>query len=288
MSLDPAQIPHITARSASDIAKASGSSFLASFRFLRPDQRVAFNAVYAFFRIADDCVDELATPALKRQALSYWRSELGAVYHGTPLHPVMRELRDAVARFSLPEEHFTGLISGCEMDIEKSRYETFAELKEYCRLVAGLVGLVCMKIFEYESPTVEQTALATGLAFQLTNIVRDVGADLDLGRIYIPQETMRQHGYSEAALLSREESPAFFRVMEFLHDEAEKNYALAAPELLNDKSGKLMATLAMTRVYHAVLAKIRRKNYPVFRKKVSLNPFEKARLILPLFARAWL
>jgi phytoene synthase len=275
-------IPYLNALSAAEVGRKSGSNFLASFRFLNPDQRAALSAAYAFFRIADDCVDELPDPDDKRRALGFWREELSRAYHGTPSHPVMRELQAATKRYRIPEEDFAGLVHGCEMDIDKTRYETMAELTAYCHLVAGLVGRVCLRIFGYDAPDANELAEELGLAFQLTNIVRDVGADLKLGRIYLPRDVLAHCGYAEDELKARIENDAFFRVMEFFHDEAARHYAAGMRHFSNDNAGKLRAVAVMAAVYRAILNKTKRENYPVLRKKVSLSRFEKFKLVLPL------
>lgn len=279
-------IPYINASSAADINRQNRSSFFASFRFLTPERRQALSVVYAFFRIADDCVDELENPADKKRALDFWASELNAVYHGEPAQPVMRELQGVIRRYGIPENYFTGLIDGCRMDIVKTRYETMAELKEYCYRVASLVGLSCMKIFGYESSSSEKAAVDLGFAFQLTNILRDVGGDLKIGRIYLPQAEMRRFGYSEDDLVKGIENENFFALMNELARVAESHYEPAFAEFLQDEKGLLIATKAMAKVYFAILQKIRREHYPVLRRKVSLNWFEKLKLMAPLLWQA--
>lgn len=282
---DTKSIPYLNV-SAADINRQSRSSFFTSFRFLTSDRQQALSVVYAFFRIADDCVDEITEPDDKRRALDFWAAELAAVYHGKPKQPVMCELQDVVRRYDIPENYFTGLIAGCQMDIEKTRYETMAELKEYCYCVAGLVGLTCMKIFGHESPTSEKAAVDLGFAFQLTNILRDVGGDLKIGRIYLPQEEMQRFGYSEDDLVKGIENENFFGLMNEFYRLADKHYQVAFEEFRKDKSGLLLTAKAMTEVYFHILKKIRRENYPVLRRKVRLNWFEKAKLMAPLLWKA--
>lgn len=276
-------IPYLDAKSAAEVSRKSGSNFFASFRFLNPEQRAALNAAYAFFRIADDCVDELQNPRDKRDALAFWKGELSRVYAGRPSHPVMLELQTAVRRYGIPESELSGLVRGCEMDVDKDRYETMAELEEYCHLVAGLVGRVCLRIFEYDEPDAEELAEELGLAFQLTNIVRDVGADLKLGRVYLPREILASCGYAETDLMAGVENDAFHRVMDFFYEEASRHYAAGARHFRVKNGGKLRAVAVMTRLYQAILEKTKNQNFPVLRKKVSLSRFEKFRLVLPLF-----
>lgn len=275
-------IPYLNAASAADVNRQNRSSFFASFRFLTPERRQALSVVYAFFRIVDDCVDEVSDPHDKKHALDFWAEELTAVYHGEPAQPVMRELQEVVRFYGIPENHFAGLIDGCRMDIEKMRYETMAELEAYCYRVAGLVGLTCMKIFGYESEGSEKAAIDLGFAFQLTNILRDVGNDLAIGRIYLPKDEMRRFGYSEEDLVKGIENENFFALMNEFYRLAHASYQLAFEEFRKDKMGLLLAARAMAEVYFSILKKIHRENYPVLRRKVRLNWFEKTKLMLPL------
>jgi len=159
------------------IAHKSGSNFLCSFLFLPKEQRHAIRTVYAFARRLDDSVDELEDPAQQRSQIADWKEELGRCYQGQPSDPAMQELARTIRRFSIPREPFEELIRGCEMDIEQDRYETFDDLRQYCYRVASAVGLMCLPIFGCRSADAEQYAIHLGLALQLTNILRDVGAD---------------------------------------------------------------------------------------------------------------
>src|SRR4029077_8110734 len=153
----------------------SGTSFYYSFLFLPPERRRAITALYAFCREVDDVVDEVTDPALARTKLAWWRTEIGATFTGTPQHPVAQALRPVVAAYRLPEEHFQTVIDGMEMDLQRSRYLDFNELERYCHCVAGVVGLMSAEIFGYVNPAARLYARDLGIAFQLTNIIRDVG-----------------------------------------------------------------------------------------------------------------
>lgn len=273
-------IPHITAKTCKEITKSSKSNFLAAFRFLPKEKTQALIKVYAFFRIADDCVDELETADKKQRALNYWNEELKMTYRGESAHPVMKELKAVIDQYQIPQDYFTGLIKGCKMDITKFRYNTFDELYDYCYHVAGLVGLTCLKIFEYESPTANDMAINLGLAFQLTNIIRDIKSDLELGRIYLPQKDMQKFCYSENELVHKTENQAFFNLMTFYANKAEDYYQKACLEFKKDKDNKLAAVKVMAKIYRAILKKIQRNNYPVLRKRISLNPLEKFFLMI--------
>lgn len=268
-------IPHIDATSCSEITQNSKSNFLSSFRFLSEEKKEAMVKFYAFSRILDDCVDEPLTLPEKKLSLEYWRMQLLHTYEGNPEHPVMKELQAVINRFEVPQEYLFGIIRGCEMDLEKNRYETLEELYNYCRHVAGLVGFVCLRIFEADSPETQKMAIELGNAFQLTNIIRDVKADLELNRIYVPLKIMGIFGYTEEDLKGHVENENFFRMMKHLTQIAESHYQSAFQALKNDKQGKLKAAKVMASVYHKILQKIKKQNYPVFKKRVSLNPVEK-------------
>ena len=175
-------------------AAQSGSSFYYSFRLLAPARRRAITALYAYCREVDDVVDEVSDPDVARAKLAWWRSEVERIYGGTPQHPVAIALQDAVRRYRLPKEHLLRVIDGMQMDLEKTRYRTFAELEDYCDHVAGVVGLLSAEIFGYQDARTRDYAQKLGVAFQLTNIIRDVGEDARRGRIYLPQEDLDRFG----------------------------------------------------------------------------------------------
>jgi 15-cis-phytoene synthase len=161
----------------------SGSSFYYSFLFLPPERRSAITALYAFCREVDDVVDEQHEPTVARAKLAWWRQEVAHVYSGDAQHPVARALQTVVARYPLPQAHFQTVIDGMAMDLDQNRYLDFAALEQYCHRVAGVVGLMSAEIFGYEHADTRQYARDLGIAFQLTNILRDVGEDARRGRI---------------------------------------------------------------------------------------------------------
>jgi 15-cis-phytoene synthase len=276
--------PHLDASSCKEVTQQSGSNFSIAFRFL-PNKINDLERIYAFSRIIDDCVDEPELKQDKINAIGFWKQELNYLYDGKPLHPIMQELNQTVKRYRIPKGYLFGLIKGCEMDIDKNRYETLEELYSYCYHVAGLVGLSCLKVFEYNSLTSENMAMELGYAFQLTNIIRDVSGDLDLNRIYIPQELLRQYKYSESDLLNKKETPAFKNLMYYLSTLALKHYENAEKEFEKDSQNKLRAARAMTLVYKRILMKMIKQGFPVLHKKVSLNRFEKLFTLFRLWFR---
>ena len=185
-------------------AAKSGSSFYYSFLFLPPPRRRAITALYAYCREVDDVVDEVAEPAVARAKLAWWRQEVAKIYAGTPQHPVAQALVPIVREFDLPEAHLQLVIDGMAMDLEQTRYLDFATLERYCHRVAGVVGLMSAAIFGYTDPATLGYARDLGIAFQLTNICRDVGEDARRGRIYLPHEDLTRFGVPPSALLRAE------------------------------------------------------------------------------------
>jgi phytoene synthase len=185
----------------------SGSSFAYSFRFLPKPRRHAITALYAFCREVDDVVDEVTDPAVARMKLAWWRKEIAAAFAGKPQHPVALALTEIVGKYALPRAHFDAIIDGMAMDLDQNRYQDFATLERYCHRVAGVVGLLSAEIFGYEDPATRTYARELGIAFQLTNIIRDVGEDAQRGRIYLPQDELRRFGVSNADILGRKLTP---------------------------------------------------------------------------------
>lgn len=280
----PSSILQATSESASNITAKSRSNFSSSFFFLSTEKRLAIKRVYAFFRIIDDIVDEETDPQKQINLLNYWKAELQKTYADSPSTPITQELHETILRFKIPQKYFSDLIRGCEMDMTKKKYITFDELQIYCYLVASVVGLVCMKIFEYESPTSEQTAIDLGMALQLTNIIRDVGVDFEKGRIYLPQEDLLKFGVSETNLKNKEKTEGFLHLMDFEYKRNLEFYKNGFSEFKKDKEKKLLAARIMGEVYLKILKKIRGQNYPVLERKVKLNFSEKLFLLSRILA----
>lgn len=261
------------------ITAKSRSNFSASFFFLSPEKRVAMERVYAFFRVIDDIVDEEPDPVLQKRGLDYWKAELALAYGGKSQVPLLKELKESVDRFQIPQEYFLKLIEGCEMDMVQTRVADLNQLIEYCYRVASMVGLVCMRIFEYESETSDQCAIDLGIALQLTNIIRDVGVDADKGRIYLPQEDLKKFGVKESDILAKRATPEFYALMEFEYRRAAEYYAKSAPEFAKDGHNKLLAARMMAKVYRKILEKVRKKGYPVLNERVKISLPEKALIL---------
>jgi phytoene synthase len=256
-------------------AVQSGSSFYYSFLFLPPERRRAITALYAFCREVDDAVDETSDDSVARTKLAWWRKELATMLAGAPTHPVTRALLPHMETYKLSGEHLAAIIDGMEMDLTQTRYLDYAGLKRYCWHVAGVVGIMSASIFGASRPETLQYAERLGLAFQLTNIIRDVGEDARKGRIYLPVNELQQFGVTAADILNARHSDNFEKLMQFQSARAQKAYdeafALLAPEdRRTQRPGLIMAA-----IYRTLLNEIERDNYPVLQQKISLTPIRK-------------
>lgn len=259
-----------------DKAAKSGSSFYYSFRFLSEDRRRAITALYAFCREVDDVVDETREEQVARMTLNWWRGELAALYTGAPTHPVTRALQPHVQAMDLPQGLFGEIIDGMEMDLDQARYATFADLQRYCHRVAGVVGQLSARIFGHTDPRTLDYAHDLGIAFQLTNIVRDVGEDARRGRIYLPVDELQRFEVPAADVLAYRESEAFGRLMTFQIERAEQWYAQALAQLPAADRKSQRVGLAMAAIYRATLDEIRRDGPArVLNQHLSLTPLRK-------------
>lgn len=258
-----------------DKAASSGSSFYASFRFLSPPKRRAITAVYAFCREVDDAVDECADAQVAQTKLAWWRGEIASVYAGRPQHPVGQALIPAIAAHDLPQELFLEIIDGMEMDLHLNRYPDFKSLQLYCYRVASVVGQLAASIFGYTSPRTIKYAHDLGMAFQLTNIIRDVGEDARRDRIYLPQDEMQRFGVSEADILASRESEAFQALMAFQIQRARHFYAQAFAELPPQDRKTQGPGLIMAAIYQTLLDEIEADGCHVLKQRISLPPLRK-------------
>jgi phytoene synthase len=219
--------------------------------------------------------------------LNTWREELQHCYAGTPHHPISQALADTVRRFPIAQAHLAGIIDGVEMDLSRSRYHTFAELYDYCYHVASLVGLVCIEIFGYRNPTAREYAINLGVAFQLTNILRDVGEDARRNRIYLPTEDLLCFSYPEQDLYAGTYNDAFVRLMAFEGQRAKEYYARAIANLAAEDRRSLAAAEAMRLIYSRLLEKLEAQHFRVFATRVSLTTPGKVVLALTAWLRGW-
>jgi phytoene synthase len=256
-------------------AAASGSSFYYSFLFLPEDKRRAITALYAFCREVDDVVDECSDAAVARTKLAWWRSELAAAFHGTPQHPVARALAEIAPRFNLAEARLSEIIDGMQMDLDHNHYPNFEALKLYCHRVAGVVGMLSAEIFGYQDRRTLEYAAGLGLAFQLTNIIRDVGEDARRDRIYMPLDEIERHGVSLDDIARSRETNGFRRLMEFQIERAQGCYRDAFAKLPAVDRRAQRAGIMMAAIYQTLLEEIRSDGCRVLTQRVSLTPVRK-------------
>ena len=256
-------------------AAASGSSFYYAFLFLPKDRRAAITAFYAFCREIDDVVDEVTDPGVAHTKLAWWQGEVTKAFAGQPSHPVLKALMPHAALYNIESRHLQAVIEGCQMDLSQNRYLDFPALQRYCHLVAGIVGEVAARIFGQTDPATTAYAHKLGLAFQLTNIIRDVGEDAMRGRIYLPVNELQRFDVKAHEILKRQYSERFTALMQFqteralaLYDEALA--LLPAADRRAQKPGLMMAS-----IYRTLLREIAADNYQVLHQRVSLTPLRK-------------
>ena len=265
-----------------EITRRSRSSFYYAFILLTAERRRALNAVYAFCRFIDDIADDesIREPAV---LLKRWREELERVYTGVPTRALSRALADSARRFAIPRVHFEEIIAGVEMDLSRTRYQTFEDLRPYCYRVASALGLICIEIFGYRNPSAKTYAENLGLALQLTNILRDVREDAARGRIYLPLEDLARFNVSEDEILAGVYSPNFVSLMDFEAKRARELYAAAQMALAAEDRSTLLTAEAMRLIYGALLERIIKSNYRVLDRRHRLSAPHK----LYLVGRAW-
>ena len=267
-------------------AAASGSSFYYSFLFLEPARRQAITALYAFCREVDDVVDDCLDAEPAHAKLAWWRNEIGALFSGRPSHPVTQALAIALQRFELPREQLVEIVDGMEMDLTQNRYPDFEALRLYCHRVAGVVGLLAAEIFGYQDRDTLKYAHDLGLAFQLTNIIRDVGEDARRGRIYLPEEELQRFAVPPSDILQGHYTDHFRRLMEFQIGRAEAAYVQALAQLPRADRKAQRAGLAMAAIYRALLGDIKRSGCRVLDRRASVSPPKKLWLAWWTWVRA--
>ena len=256
-------------------AAGSGSSFYYAFLFLPPERRRAITALYAFCREVDDAVDESTDAQLAHAKLAWWRQEIAGLFAGNPQHPVTRALQPALAPFGITAERLDEIIDGMEMDLTQTRYLDFVGLERYCYHVAGVVGLLAAGIFGYKDARTLDYAKNLGTAFQLTNIIRDVGEDARKNRIYLPMEDLQRFHVTAADILNARRGEAFVALMRFQVERAQSYYdkalaALPATDRRAQRPGLIMAA-----IYRALLVEIEREGFQVLQQRTSLTPLRK-------------
>jgi 15-cis-phytoene synthase len=269
---------------ATTITRSSNTSFYYSFSLLPRMKREAIHTVYAFCRFTDDIVDEEREGPGKAALLTRWRMDLDRAIRGTSEFPLLNQLIATATRFNIPVEHFYELIRGMEMDLTTTRYATFADLYQYCYLVASSVGLMCRKIFGYKNESTRDYAINLGIALQLTNILRDIKDDARRGRIYLPLEDLARFGVTEEDILASRYTPAFIALMRFECDRASRYFDTARAALCDEDKRFFFAARIMWSIYAHTLEQIKRSNYNVFERRISISKLLK----LLITFRYWL
>ncbi len=267
-----------------DKAAASGSSFYYSFMFLPLEKRRAIVALYAFCREVDDVVDECTDEEVARTTLNWWRAQVADIYHGKPQHPVAIALVPVVKQFNMAQEHLQEIIDGMEMDLDQPRYQDFKSLQLYCYRVASVVGLLSVEIFGYTNRQTLKYAHDLGIAFQLTNIIRDVGEDARRNRIYLPMDEMQQFGVTAADILNARETENFKKLMVFQIERAQRYYDQALALLPAEDRKTQRTGLIMSAIYRATLEEVVASGCHVLKERISLTPLRK----LWLAFKTWL
>lgn len=256
-------------------AASSGSSFYYSFLFLPPLQRRAITAVYAFCREVDDVVDECSDSDIARTKLIWWRQEIQALFQGETQHPVTQALQPLLDDFNLAEEYFIEIIDGMEMDLEFSGYESFADLQLYCYRVASIVGIMAAEIFGYKNRATLKYAKDLGMAFQLTNILRDVREDSARGRVYIPYDELQQFGVQQADLNQSTCTEATRALFKHQAERARHYYQRAFSHLVEEDRYTQRSGIIMSRVYQTILTEIENDDFNVLKQRITLTPLRK-------------
>lgn len=258
-----------------DKAARSGSSFYYSFLFLPPERRRAITALYAYCREIDDAVDESSDPQVAAHKLNWWAQELDRLDAGQPEHPVSRALMPHMHVYDMTRNRLLEVLTGMRMDLQQNRYADQEALALYCRRVAGVVGEMASSIFGRTHPDTLKYADRLGLAFQLTNIIRDVGEDARKGRIYLPQDLLQRHGVSVAELLAGQRAPGFSAAMRDMAQLARRAYQEAYAMLPETDRRAQRPGLIMASIYSTLLDEIERDDFQVLDRRTSLTPIRK-------------
>lgn len=268
-----------------DKAASSGSSFYYSFLFLAPERRRAITALYAFCREVDDIVDETEDPQIAATKLAWWRNEIANLFAGKPQHPVARALEPTLVPFGISAVRLNEIIDGMQMDLNQSRYLDFKGLETYCYHVAGVVGLLAAGIFGYRNPQTLEYAKTLGIAFQLTNIIRDVGDDARRNRIYLPMDELKKFEVPASDILSARYSDNFTRLMQFQAGRAHSFYAAAFAALPEEDRRDQRAGLIMAAIYRTVLEEVAADGFKVLTQRTSLTPMRKLWIAISTWLR---
>jgi phytoene synthase len=256
-------------------AAASGSSFYYAFLFLPPERRAAITAFYAFCREVDDVVDEVADPGVAATKLAWWQKEVQQAFAGQATHPALQALMPHAARFGITAAQLLAVVEGCKMDLQQTRYLDWPGLQRYCHLVAGVVGEVSARIFGQSHDVTTAYAHKLGLAFQMTNIIRDVGEDAMRGRIYLPIDELQRFEVKAQELLQRQYSERFTALMKFQAERAHALYDEALALLPEGDRRSQKPGLMMASIYRTLLREIEASQFQVLHQRIGLTPLRK-------------
>lgn len=271
-------------RYAEGVARNRAKNFYYSFVLLSAERRRAMCAIYAFMRYCDDLSDDETLTDRPRQ-IARWKDDLTAALEGRfSDHPVWPAFHDAVTRFRIPHRYFHDMIEGVSSDLEPRRVETFDELYHYCYLVASVVGLTIIHIFGFESPEALSLAEKCGIAFQITNILRDVREDAERGRVYLPAEDLVRFGVAPGSLAGSEISPAFVSLMKYQAARARRYYLESRPLLGLIAPESRRSLWALVEIYRRLLERIERSGFDVLRRRIRVPTWEKAWVVIRAFA----
>jgi phytoene synthase len=274
----------------SRVTRKSRSNFYFAFLALPRARREALYAVYAFCRTVDDIADLGGDPVAQRAGLAAWRADIARCFLAgpAPAHPIARQLAAAVRAYGIPRAALEAIVEGCEMDLERTTYETAEDLDPYCYRVASAVGLCCIEIFGYTDPRAREYAVNLGMALQLTNIIRDVGADAQAGRVYVPQRDLRAFGLAADDLRTGRYGDAFVSLMAHQAARARRFYAAARAAFPAADARSLVPAEIMGRIYFALLEEIEARRFRVFGERVTLPAARKAAIALRCWANGML
>lgn len=256
-------------------AAQSGSNFYYSFLTLPNDKRAAITALYAFCREVDDIVDNRGELHIKQVKLDWWRQEIDNLFNGKPQHPITRALLEHIHQFNLVQENLLEILDGMEMDLQAVRYPDFKELSLYCHRVAGVVGIMSAQIFGYQDRQTLKYAHNLGVAFQLTNIIRDVYEDMRHDRLYLPQEELAHYGVTESDIRQGQHTAAFDQLMQFQIKRATEYYERAMQQLPEIDRHAQRAGIIMASIYQRLLNEIDRDGRKVLEHRIALTPLRK-------------
>ncbi len=271
---------------AKKIAKESKSSFYYAFNLLPADKREAMNNIYAFCRRTDDIVDEGKVPdEVKYEKLRIWRNELELALEGSSSFNLLNKVVSTIRKFNIPIDPFFDLIKGVEIDLQKNRFRSFEELKDYCYKVASTVGLMCIEIFGYNHSSAKDFAINLGLALQLTNILRDVKKDAAVGRIYLPKEDFEKFNYTEIELLRNVYNENFVNMMRYEAERAKQFFRAANKSLTFEDKPTMFAARAMQHIYFKLLKKLEQAQFDVYSSDINVSNTEKASIALGVWLK---